>query len=292
MPPAKVFWFIFAKVADAPGRTFDNRPGRIDIIPVHDSSEEIINFIGSRHSFLADITGDTSHLTVLAHGSAFIMAVAEHVNGRFQGCHADDIAWADGDAFAAAGTLGPTDDRQAICSHFNGVERAGPLTGTEPQAPPGTGLGPAGNPLCRRAIFQPEVTILELRLAVVALAKNHGNLTGCGRSLDPQNAGQLCHNVSATRRTLVQIHAAGHQGLGVTGTTGKTAGPAIGPGQDFQSGQLARVNLDGELFCGDPQRNGGDHADTSETQNCCEHNSTYDLDDANDADSAGCDATL
>jgi hypothetical protein len=303
MPPVKVFsfisvdqlcvpqsgrmWFVcngrqlgaairisHVKIQDAFGRTFGNRLDRLGIMLVNNFSEEVLYLIGVRNCFFADVATDTTDLAVLANQGTFVIAVTKDVHTGRIGCHANDITRANGNTFATTGTLFTTDDCQTISSHFDGIKGADSLTGAEAQTTTRAGFRAISNALCRCAVFQPQVTVLELRLAVITLTANHSDLPGCCRGIDTKDMGQFRHDIGATWRTLVQINSAGHQSFGITGATREATGTTIGPGQNLKDCKLTWINLDGKLFSGKAKRNGGNHADASKAQYRCEHKST------------------
>jgi hypothetical protein len=241
---------------------------------VYNFSEKVLYLIGVRNCFFADVATDTTNLAVLAYQGTFVMAVTQDVYAGRIRCHTDNITRTNGNTFATTGTFFTIDDGQAIRSHFDGVKGTDSLTGTKAQAAAGAGFRTTGNALRRCAVFQSQVTVLELRLAVITLTENHSDLPGRCRDFNTQNMGQFRHNIGSTWRTLVQINSAGHQGFGITGTTRKTTGTTIGPGQNLKSCKLTWIDLDGKLFSGKAKRNSGNHANASKTQYRCEHKST------------------
>ena len=154
------------------------------------------------------MTADATNLAILAHDSALVMAVAEHMNGRLVRCHSDDIARTHGQTFAAAGALLPTDDGQAIRGHFNGAERTCLLAGTETETAAGAGFRAVGNLLCRSTIFQAQVTILELGLLVITLANDHGDLPCRSGSIDTENTRHPGNDITALLTDIESVRIA------------------------------------------------------------------------------------
>ena len=218
------------KIQDAFGRTFGNRLDRLGIMLVNNFSEEILYLIGVRNCFFADMATDTTDLAVLAHYGTFVMAVTQDVYAGRIGCHTDDITRTNGNTLATTGAFFTIDDCQSISCHFDGIKGTDSLTGTKAQATAGAGFRATGNALRCGAIFQPQVTVLELRLAVITLTENHSDLPGCCRGLNTQDMGQFRHNIGSTGRALVQINSASHQGLSITSATREATGTTIGPG--------------------------------------------------------------
>ena len=65
-----------AEIPNTFSRAFGNRLNRLGIIFVNYLGQEIIYLVDARDCFKADVATDTANLTVLAHQSTFIVAIA------------------------------------------------------------------------------------------------------------------------------------------------------------------------------------------------------------------------
>lgn len=238
------------KIPNTLGRAFWQSLNSFASLLINHRGKKVLYLVGVWNGFLADMATYAANLTVLAHQGAFIMTITKHMDSRLKRRHADNIAWTDRNALTTTGAFFAADDRQTISSHFNGIERTGPLTGAEAETTAGASFRPISYPLRCGAVFQSQVTVFELRLAIITLAEDHGNFTGCSRSLDTEDLCQLHHHICATGGTLVQINATSDESLGITSTPRKATGATIGPRQDFNDCKLSWVDINSEFFGG------------------------------------------